>query len=156
MATTKATTVAVLELPGKGTFAPNKFGSGKGDFLKTDIPGQPQPLWIFKGKLYPIAKQEEIDEFNEMCATLVPHCHRRKLRVTPRILIIPGDAKPRERKKPEPKGKGGIKRKNEKPKAEKPEPKKTEEPKTPEPVGAGAAPAGAPTLLGPPAPPSGG
>ncbi len=83
-------TAAVLELPGKGNFAPNKFGSRYGAFIKTNIPGKEKALWIFKSKLYDVTKQEDIDEFNEMCANVIPNCYKViKLAPIPRFIVLP-------------------------------------------------------------------
>lgn len=93
-------TAAVLELPGKGNFAPNKFGSRYGAFIKTNIPGQKKAIWIFKSKLYDVTKQEDIDEFNEMCANVIPNCYKViKLTPTPRLIVLPEEAKKPTNKK---------------------------------------------------------
>lgn len=96
-------TAAILELPGKGAFAPNKFGCRHGSFIKTDIPGKISPLWIYEGKLYSTAKEADIKDFNEMCAEVIPHCHRRKMRVVPRIIHLPTKKRAKKAAK-EPKG----------------------------------------------------
>ena len=85
-------TYLVIALPNKGAYAPNKFGCLYGDFIKTDIKGQDNPLWIFKSKLYDVSSDADIKEFNDACLTLIPHCHLYKLRAIPMIIKIKNDA----------------------------------------------------------------
>lgn len=92
-------TIAILELPGKGAFAPDKFGSRYGNFMKTRIPGEVNPTWIWGPKMFDLNKPADIEEFNAVCAETIPHCHRRKMRVVPRIVVIEVASKPRKPRK---------------------------------------------------------
>ena len=67
---------AVIYLPGKGNFTPVKIGCPHGDFIKTDIAGEPNPLWIVNGKVY-----TDPDEFNEVAAKVIPAAYSRDMRL---------------------------------------------------------------------------
>lgn len=91
-------TAVIIELPDKGAFAPNKIGTSHGNFLKTNIPNQKNPSWIWEGKLYSTTDEKDISEFNTVCAKILPHAHRRRLRCVVRLVAIP--AKKRATKAP--------------------------------------------------------
>lgn len=81
----------VLELPGKGAYAPNKFGCLHGDFIKTNILNSDliKPIWIFGSRVYDPTDQKDAHDFNEMCAKVIPHCHQvMRMPVVPRIFNI--------------------------------------------------------------------
>jgi hypothetical protein len=79
----------VLELPGKGAFAPDKIGSRYGNFMRTRIPGEVNTTHTFGGRIYNPADPKEAAEFNQMCEETIPYCHRRRMRVIPRIVQLP-------------------------------------------------------------------
>jgi hypothetical protein len=83
------TTAVVLELPGKGAYAPTKFGCRSGSFIKTKLPGEGKYSWVYEGKVYELSDPKQISAFNAMCEKIVPHCHRRRMRVIPRVFILP-------------------------------------------------------------------
>jgi hypothetical protein len=86
---TDMTTALVLELPGKGAYAPNKFGCMYGNFIKSNIAGASKPMWIYEGRTYDASVPEQIENFNNMCAKIVPHCYSMRMHVVPKIVRIP-------------------------------------------------------------------
>jgi hypothetical protein len=78
----------VLVLPGKGAYAPNKFGCRYGDFIKTPIPGSSSPIWIYEGRTYDASNAADVAQFNKMCAEVIPHCYDLRMKVIPMILQI--------------------------------------------------------------------
>ena len=82
-------TVLVLELPEKGAYAPNKCGCMYGNFIKHNLAGTSKPMWIYEGKTYDVSIPEKIEEFNAMCAKIVPHCYSMRMHVVPKIVRIP-------------------------------------------------------------------
>lgn len=79
---------AILEIPDRGAYSPNKFGCRYGDFIKHQIKGEHKPSWIFEDKIYELQDPLQLKEFNDVCAKVIPHCHQRKMRVIPRIITI--------------------------------------------------------------------
>jgi len=86
-------TAAILEVPGKGAYAPQKIGLSHGYFLKTDIPGDPSPRWIWMGKIYSTTKAADIEEFNEVCEKIIPLAHRKRVRCVARLISLPSPKK---------------------------------------------------------------
>jgi hypothetical protein len=82
-------TALILELPGKGAFAPGKIGTSHGNYLKTNIPGQQYPAWAWEGKLYSTDCEKDVAAFNEVCSKIIPHSHQRKMRCIVRIISLP-------------------------------------------------------------------
>jgi len=107
---------AILELPNKGAFAPNKFGCRHGDFIKIEIPDEKLPAWVFNAKIYDLENDKERDQFNKICEEVIPHCHQRKMRVIVRIILIESEEKS-EVKKTKPKEKKAGKQSDESPPA---------------------------------------
>lgn len=84
----------VLELPGKGAYAPNKFGCRHGDFMKTNVEGQKSPMWIFNSRIFKLSNPKDIEDFNALSEALIPHCYSRQMRIIPRFIHIPSAEAP--------------------------------------------------------------
>lgn len=78
----------VLEYPDRGGSAPNKYGTRYEPFLKTKVEGVDKPLHIYAGRVYDPSDPKDLKDFNEDCAKVVEHCHRRRMRVIPRLIDI--------------------------------------------------------------------
>lgn len=88
-------TVLTIEVPGKGAYAPGKIGCRYGSFIKTKIPGSPDPIWAFQGKFFRADIPEEVEAFNALAQEIIPNCYSRskRIRVSARAIILP-DEKP--------------------------------------------------------------
>jgi hypothetical protein len=78
--------LAVLQYPDRGEYAPTKYGTRHGDFLKSKVPGMEKEIWVLGGRTYDLSKDEDREDFNEACSVVIPFCHGRKMRVVPLIL----------------------------------------------------------------------
>ncbi len=90
--------LAVLQYPDRGTYAPAKYGTRHGDFLRSKVPGMEEEIWVLGGRTYDLSKAKDREEFNADCATLIPFCHGRKMRVVP-VILNPVAAKKTAKKK---------------------------------------------------------
>lgn len=93
---------AVIEYPDRGAFAPVKYGTRHGDFLKTSVEGVAKEIWILDGRVYDLANSVDVFDFNKDCVDVISHCQRRKMRVTARVITEPKPKleKPYEKKAP--------------------------------------------------------
>lgn len=78
--------LAVLQYPDRGSYAPTKYGTRHGDFLRSKVPGMEKEIWVLGGRTYDLSKDEDREAFNEACSVVIPFCHGRKMRVIPLIL----------------------------------------------------------------------